>query len=110
MDIAALNERVMIQVNTVITDRYGNHKNTWEDYFSCYATISGETGKEQAVVGETVEATDMNVTVRYCSQTAAVKSTTHRIIFNNEIYDILAVDHLNYKRHGIKFRCRKVRR
>ena len=110
MDIAALNERVMIQVNTVVTDKYGNHKNTWEDFFSCYATISGENGKEQAIVGETVEATDMNATVRYCNQTASVRSTTHRILFRNEIYDIVAVDHLNYKKHGIKFRCQKVRR
>ena len=110
MDIAALNERVMIQVNTVVTDKYGNHKNTWEDFFSCYATISGENGKEQAIVGETVEATDMNVTVRYCNQTASVRSTTHRILFRNEIYDIVAVDHLNYKKRGIKFRCQKVRR
>ena len=110
MDIAALNERVMIQVNTVVTDKYGNHKNTWEDFFSCYATISGENGKEQAIVGETVEATDMNVTVRYCTQTASVRSTTHRFLFRNEIYDIVAVDHLNYKKHGIKFRCQKVRR
>ena len=110
MDIAALNERVMFQVNAVVTDQYGNHKNIWADYYSCYATISGETDKEQAVVGETVEATDMNVTVRYCKKTAAVKSTTHRILFRDEIYDILAVDHLNYKRRGIKFRCQKVRR
>lgn len=110
MDIAAMNERVMIQVNAVVTDRYGNHKNTWVNYFSCFATISGENGKEQAVVGETVEATDMNVTVRYCKKTAAVKSTTHRIIFRDGIYDIVAVDHLNYKKHGIRFCCRKARR
>ena len=110
MDIAALNERVMIQANAVVTDKCGNHKNTWVDFFSCHATISGENGKEQAVVGETVETTDMNVTVRYCSKTSAVRSTTHRILFRDEIYDILAVDHLNFKRHGIKFRCRKVRR
>ena len=110
MDIAAMNERVMIQANTVVTDRYGNHRNSWVDYFSCYATISGENGKEQAVVGETLESTDMNVTVRYCTQTAAVRSTTHRILFRGEIYDIAAVDHLNYRKRGIRFRCRKARR
>ena len=110
MDIAALNERVMFQVNAVATDQYGNHKNIWTDHYSCYATISGETGKEQAIVGETVEVTDMNVTVRYCKKISVVNSTTHRIIFHDEIYDILAVDHLYYKRHAIKFRCRKVRR
>ncbi len=110
MDIAAMNERVMIQANTVVTDRYGNHRNSWVDYFSCYATISGENGKEQAVVGETLESTDMNVTVRYCTQTAAVRSTTHRILFRGETYDIAAVDHLNYRKRGIRFRCRKAGR
>ena len=110
MDIAAMNVRVTLQKNEVITDKYGNHKNTWTDYFSCYATISGETGQEQAIVGETVENTDMNVTVRYCKETAAVTSTKYRLVFMGEVYDILAVDHLNFKRHGLKFRCRKVRR
>lgn len=110
MDIAAMNVRVTFQKNEVVTDKYGNHKNTWTDYFSCYATIGGETGQEQAVVGETVENTDMNVTVRYCKETAAVTSTKYRILFMDEIYDILAVDHLNYKKHGLKFKCRKVRR
>lgn len=110
MDIAAMNVRVTFQKNEVVTDKYGNHKNTWTDYFSCYATISGETGQEQAVVGETVENTDMNVTVRYCSETATINSTGYRILFSDEIYDILAVDHLNFKRHALKFKCRKVRR
>ena len=33
MDIAALNERVMTQVNTVVTDKYGNQQNIGEDLF-----------------------------------------------------------------------------
>lgn len=110
MDVAALNIRVTFQVNEIMADKYGNHKNTWTDYYSCYATISGENGKEQAVVGETVENTDMNITVRYCTETAAITSTKYRIMFADEIYDILAVDHLNFKKNTLKFRCRKVRR
>ena len=110
MDVAAMNVRVTLQKNETVTDKFGNHKNTWVDFFTCYATISGETGQEQAVVGETVENTDMNVTVRYCSETAAVTSTGYRIVFNGELYDILAVDHLNFKKNALKFRCRKARR
>lgn len=110
MDVAALNVRVTFQKNETVTDKYGNHKNAWTDFYSCYATISGENGKEQAVVGETVENTDMNVTVRYSSETAAITSTGYRIVFNDELYDILAVDHLNFKKNALKFRCRKVRR
>ena len=110
MNIAAMNVRVTIQKNVVVTDKYGNHKNTWTDYFFCYATISGESGQEQAVVGQTVEHTDMNVTVRYCKETETVTSTGFRIIFRDEIYDILGIDHLNFKKHGVRFRCRKARR
>ncbi|MDB2127473.1 phage head closure protein [Enterocloster clostridioformis] len=110
MDIAAMNVRVTFQKNETVTDKYGNHKNAWTDYFKCYATIGGETGQEQAVVGETVENTDMNVTVRYCTETAVITSTKYRILFGDDIYDILAVDHLNYKKNALKFKCRKVRR
>lgn len=110
MDIAAMNVRVTFQKNETVTDKYGNHKSAWTDYYSCYATISGENGQEQAVVGETVENVDMNVTVRYCSETAAISSTKYRLVFNDELYNILAVDHFSYKKRAIKFKCRKERR
>ena len=110
MDIGAMNKRVTIQKNETVMDRYGNHQNTWEDYFTCWATISGEGGQEQAEAGQTVEHGDMSVTVRYSSETAAVTSTGYRILLDGEIYDILAVDHLSYKKNALKFRCRKVRR
>ena len=110
MDIAAMNVRVAFQENRTVTDQIGNHKNVWEDCYSCFATISGENGTEQAVVGETVENTDMNVTVRWCRETAAMSSTRNRIMFNGEIFDILGIDHLSFHRRGIKFKCRKARR
>ena len=30
--IARFNERIVIQKNEVVTDKYGNHKNTWIDF------------------------------------------------------------------------------
>ena len=35
MDIGLLNEKVTFQKNTVITDSIGNHKNGWEDFYTC---------------------------------------------------------------------------
>ena len=32
------------------------------------------------------------------------------IVFNGEIYNIVAVDHMNYKKKSLKLRCQKVRR
>jgi len=52
----------------------------------------------------------MAVTVRYCRKAASVNVTGYRIVLNDELYDILAVDHLSNKKKALKFRCRKVRR
>lgn len=110
MDISAMNVRVMFQKNETTKDEYGNRKNVWTDYYSCFATISGESGKEQAVVGTTVEAVELQVTVRYSKETKVIRSTDYRITFGGELYDILSVDHLSYKKHALKFKCRKARR
>ena len=65
MDIGLLNLRIQIQKNAVISDAIGNRKNTWTDYFSCYATIGGESGTEVYRAGETLESADLTFTVRY---------------------------------------------
>ena len=52
----------------------------------------------------------MTVTVRYCKKASEIGSTTHRLIFQGEIYDIINVDHMNFKKKCLKFSCRKVRR
>lgn len=113
MDIGLLNEKVTFQKNTVITDSIGNHKNGWEDFYICHATIGGEgmaSSKEKEEAGPIVEDVGMTVTIRYCKKASEIGSTTHRIIFKGEIYDITNVDHTNFKKKCLKFSCRKVRR
>ena len=113
MGTALLNEKVTFQKNTAVTDAIGNHTNDWQDYYSCFATIGGEGSagsKEKAVAGTTVEDADMTVTVRYCEQAAQINSLEYRIIFHGEIYNIVSVDHMNFKKRCLKFACKKVRR
>ena len=110
MEIAALRVKIMFQRQKAVVDGIGNHTNRWEDYFTCRATVGGEGGTEKAVAGTTVEDADISFTVRFCRAAEAVSSSGFRIVFREELYDILAVDHLNYKKKALKFRCRKVRR
>ena len=113
MDIAALNEKIMIQKNAVVIDSIGNHTSSWTDYFSCHATISGEdstVGAEKETAGQMVDSTKTNFTVRYCQALSTLNSKEYRVLFKNEIYDILTVNHQSHKHKSLKLMCEKARR
>ena len=44
--IEKLNERITIEKSTVVTDKVGNHRNTWEEYFTCFAYASTYQAQE----------------------------------------------------------------
>ena len=110
MEIALLNVKVTFQKNSVVSDAVGNRKNVWEDYYSCHATVSGEGGQEKAAAGLTAAESDIAFTVRFCKRAAEVMADGFRILFGGEIYNIVAVDHMNYRKKALKFRCEKARR
>ncbi len=110
MKIALLNALIEIEKNTVSADRYGNHKNTWEPYLSCYATVSGETPKQETETGLVVDDSRADFTIRFCNASSEITSVNYRVKFRDEIYDILGVNHMNFKNKSVKLLCRKVRR
>ena len=110
MEISLLNVRITIQKQETVVDEIGNHTNAWTDYFSCYATVSGEGGKEAMAAGTTVDDSNLSFTVRYCRMVSGINNTEYRVLFDGEIYNILAIDHMNYKKKCLKFKCQKVRR
>ena len=109
MDISLLNIRIAFQKNGVVVDAIGNRIPTWVDFYSCSATASGEGGTETIAAGNTIESSDISFTVRECRAIKSITTTGFRIRFNEADYDILSIDHMNYKRKAVKFRCRKVR-
>ena len=58
----------------------------------------------------TVEDFSMTVSVRYCRKAAAIDSTHFRVMFMGEIYNIVNIDHMNFRKKSLKFTCRKERR
>ncbi len=112
MDISGLRVRITIQKNETVTDEYGNHKAVWCDWFSCWATVgtSGLSASEKEEAGHTVEEDKLDITVRWCSETAAVNSKQYRILLLNRIYDITNIDEMGFKKHSRKFHTRLVER
>ena len=103
MDIAGLRVRITIQKNATVTDRYGNHTSSWTDFFSCWATASDQTGEEGEEASQTKETDRMDLTVRYCSETAAVTAKGYRIILGDRIYNITHVDDMGFRKNSRKF-------
>ncbi len=110
MDIANLNVKVIFQKNEVVSDAIGNRKNIWNDYYSCHATVGNEGGREKYVAGTAVEDYDIAFTIRWCRRASMIDAIRYRVLFNDELYDIVSVDHMNYRNECLKFRCRKARR
>lgn len=110
MEISLLNVRIFFQKNEVVKDANGNRKNVWTDYYSCYATVSGESGSEKNVAANMLYNSDIAFTVRYCEALKDIDSTKIRVMFKGEIYNITFIDHMNYKNKCLKFRCQKARR
>lgn len=104
-----MNERITFQKNSVVMDAVGNHRNVWEDYFSC-CTYASTYEKTESVSEVTTEERSVTFSCRYCSELACVSSTGYRILFHDEIYNILSVDMMNYQRKELKFKtAREVR-
>ena len=104
MDIALLNVMITIQKSTVTVDGIGNHTVSWEDFYSCHATVSSESPNEDTAAGTVVDNTKADFTVRWC------KKDKFRVVYAGETYNILGIDHRNFKRKSVKLKCQKVRR
>lgn len=104
MNISGFRVRITIQKNETVVDKYGNHKSTWTDFFTCWASAvtSGLSASEKESAGHTTEADKLDITVRYSTETAAINSKQHRVLLAGRIYNILSIDEMGFKHHSRK--------
>ncbi len=107
--IERLNERIMIQRNTVSMDQYANRVAAWSDYYSC-ACYADTFVKEES--GEVVPTEERTIVfeVRFCSELQGITSTEYRVLFHGEAYGIVSADMMNWQRKTIRLHCRKEKR
>ena len=110
MKVALLNRIITVQRHTAVKDEIGNHLNTWTAFYTCHATVSGETDTEAEEAGTTVDDTRADFTLRWCAASSVITPTEYRVVMDGQIYDILSVDHMNFKHKSVKLHCRKARR
>lgn len=112
MDIAGLRCRITIQKCVIRNDKYRNRISSWEDYFTCWATCttSGRSSDETHNAATTQEKDLLDITVRYCSETAAVNSKEYRILMGGMIYNITSIDEMGFKKNSRKFHAERKER
>lgn len=106
MKIASMRIPVNFQKNTVMTDRYGNHKSTWTDYFKCWATVGTDSSGSETSGAVINPEESLNFTCRWCSELAVVGSTKYRITAEGKTYNITYVNPMGFKHNSIKFNCK----
>ena len=109
MKISLMNERITFEKNSVVKDKVGNHRNVWEEYFSCfcYAGSSGYKQKESEEAGVIQSEDTLVFSVRYCSELAGITTTNFRIRFHGDVYNIQSIDHMNYQKKSLKITAKK---
>lgn len=110
MNIAAMNVRITIQKQKTTEDDVGNHKNSWHDYLSCWATPVHAGGSESEDAG-TVNATDrIDFTIRYTKKLDGVDASKIRVMLGKTIYNVTDIDPMGFRKKSLKLKCQKVRR
>ena len=104
--IARFNERISIQKSEVVSDKYGNRKTVWTDYFSCFTYASTYQYDRENEAATTTEERTINFEVRYCEELKCLDSTHYRVAFHGDAYDIQTVDFMNYQKKTIRIVCK----
>ena len=110
MRISDLNRKITFQNKDVEVDEIGNHKSVWMDYLTTSTYISFQGKGEEIFLGMEVDRSDISFTVRFQNRLKKINTSEYRILFDDEMYNIISIDFMNYKNRLIKFRSRKVSR
>ena len=110
MKIGQWRQRSVIQQNRMVSDKDGNQRNEWADYYSCWAYANHLSGKEYWEAAQVNREASLFFIVRYCKELKDLDSTKYRILFRGGIYNITFVDFMQYQNKTVKLRAEKVKR
>lgn len=108
-DLAKVRRRkIMIQKKEVETDQYGDTTTAWVDWCSLWAEIRALWGRDFYAAVAVGEEQTVEFVVKYADFLNELKTDTHRLVFNGEVYDIKQVDSL--KDDGMWVKIKALRR
>ena len=91
MEFGKLNQRISLLENYTVIDEIGNHISKWDEVYSCWANVTVKSSTETVNTGVTREVQSISFMVRNCMFFQNLRSTTHKILFRGNIFDIQSV-------------------
>jgi SPP1 family predicted phage head-tail adaptor len=94
VEIGKLNQRITLLEHRTKIDEIGNHVTKWEELCSMWSMVtikSLQSSSENTENGTSKEIQTVTFTVRQSSYLLFINSTTHRILFRGQIYNIISV-------------------
>tara|TARA_R110002020_G_scaffold42273_1_gene124085 strand:+ start:517 stop:846 length:330 start_codon:yes stop_codon:yes gene_type:complete len=91
MNIGSLDRRIVLQEPTTTVNDYGERTNSWGTLASVWASIERKSSASETNSGEQlVSLQSVTFLIRYSSVVAGL-NMSHRVSYNSEYYNILAV-------------------
>lgn len=110
MQVIRFNVRIQIEEAVATQDVIGNWQDNWQFLYGCYAAVDsrGQSGGEVQIAGMTIDHGDLIFTIRYSPRLKTLTTSRHRVVFQDEVYDIQRIDWMNYQNKTIKLYAKKV--
>lgn len=102
MDIGSMRQRIILQKHILHTDEIGNHQSHWEKFYSCFAYVNLASGKENVTDIETLSEDTLVFILRWCEKLREINKKQYRILFENEVYNIICVDDVQFTHKKLK--------
>lgn len=104
--IAEFNQRITIQKGAVSSDFF-QETSSFSDYYSCFAQVQEKSLSENIRDGNTVLDETMEFTIRSCHKVKEMNSVDYRILFQDRVFDILAIDHDRFSNRLLRITARR---
>lgn len=103
LDAGTMDRRITIEALTVSQDAYGGTTESWATLATVWARWLPGGGNERFVAAAVYSETQGRFRIRWRSDV----TTTHRVVWGGDNYDILAIDEIG-RREGLELKVKKV--
>ena len=106
VDAGQYRNTVIIEVLNVEYDNVGNPVKKWKKWKKAKCSANGLYGSEYWEAAHTQNEDNLDLIFRWKKYMEYMNTREFRIVFKEEIFNILTIDNIKYKNEQVKMRCK----